>query len=229
MKVGSTRPRHRHTPVAFSFEPITGGLMSSMRQCQHVKPSGIFCGSPALRGHSYCYYHHEQGARERRRRRYTSPDQDLGLDFGALDTPESIQINIAEVMYALIDKRIDQRTARTLLYALQLALQNLKHLRLKPLYGEDQVIAMDFTDTVDQFDAEDDDEDEELEDQPTEEAAEAAAEDEEQEEEHVQEVVQQSAAEPARTAHIGAAPPVPVVANDGHVLSVPTALPQRTN
>lgn len=27
------------------------------RQCEHIKTNGEFCGSPALRGRNYCYFH----------------------------------------------------------------------------------------------------------------------------------------------------------------------------
>jgi hypothetical protein len=41
------------------------GLISQMRvvnakkarQCEHIKTNGEFCGSPALRGRNYCYFH----------------------------------------------------------------------------------------------------------------------------------------------------------------------------
>jgi hypothetical protein len=31
--------------------------MYSFPTCQHIKKNGIRCGSPALRGRSFCYFH----------------------------------------------------------------------------------------------------------------------------------------------------------------------------
>ena len=31
--------------------------MKSVKHCRHVKEDGIACGSPALRGQGYCYFH----------------------------------------------------------------------------------------------------------------------------------------------------------------------------
>ena len=31
--------------------------MKSVKHCRHVKEDGIACGSPALRGQSYCHFH----------------------------------------------------------------------------------------------------------------------------------------------------------------------------
>jgi hypothetical protein len=31
--------------------------MKLVRHCRHVKEDGIACGSPALRGQGYCYFH----------------------------------------------------------------------------------------------------------------------------------------------------------------------------
>jgi len=45
----------------------------SLRLCGHLKPDGLPCGSPALRGQSLCYFHHRDRqhllkfARDRRR------------------------------------------------------------------------------------------------------------------------------------------------------------------
>jgi hypothetical protein len=40
--------------------------MGRYRLCQHIKDSGEFCGSPAMRGKHYCYFHLEVVRRRRR-------------------------------------------------------------------------------------------------------------------------------------------------------------------
>src|SRR5579862_628284 len=40
--------------------------MQGRRLCHYTKDNGQFCGSPAVRGQSYCYYHVELVRRRRR-------------------------------------------------------------------------------------------------------------------------------------------------------------------
>ncbi len=39
--------------------------------CTHIKSDGIRCGSPAMRGHSRCYFHLKQHYRDKPRRQPT--------------------------------------------------------------------------------------------------------------------------------------------------------------
>lgn len=39
-----------------SFEPVT--ITQSRHQCRHIHAKGNQCGSPALRGEHFCYFHH---------------------------------------------------------------------------------------------------------------------------------------------------------------------------
>ncbi len=41
--------------------------------CTHIKSDGIRCGSPAMRGHSRCYFHLKQHYRDKPRRQPTRP------------------------------------------------------------------------------------------------------------------------------------------------------------
>ncbi len=88
------------------------------RTCRHIKPNGLRCESPALRSGNFCYYH--------------SKTHIIGADpnekFGALQlpTPEdssAIQLSIARISDAIINGRIDQKKATSLLYGLQIAAQ----------------------------------------------------------------------------------------------------------
>jgi len=91
------------------------------RACRHIKPNGLRCQSPALKDTFFCYFHsklHGLGAEQFEK-------------FGPmrLPTPEgpaAIQLSIAKITDALITGRIDPKRAGQLLYAMQIASQNLE-------------------------------------------------------------------------------------------------------
>lgn len=80
---------------------------------------GSFCGSPALRGQRFCFFHnprqpaHRQLAKNRRRA------DTLRLHFPLLHTHEDLQIALCEVLNALCDDRMDPDRAAALLFGLQ--------------------------------------------------------------------------------------------------------------
>jgi hypothetical protein len=91
-------------------------------ECRHIKTSGGKCGSPALRGQPYCYFH----ARLRERAARQQPGF-LPFAFQNLEDRGAIQHAICEVAMALADHRLDAKRASILVYALQLASQNTKY------------------------------------------------------------------------------------------------------
>lgn len=105
--------------------------MKSIRTCLYIKTNGEVCNSPALRRRGYCYFHHEAAKRNQRRTRLGNA-QSLNVDFPEFDDAEAIQVGISEVAFALLDRRLDPRQATTLLYAMQLAISNLKNLHNAP-------------------------------------------------------------------------------------------------
>jgi hypothetical protein len=95
--------------------------------CNFIKYDDVLCGSPALRGKDYCYFHHRQihdaayGARARRRRyevRFTLP---------ALEDPWVIQDMLSQVAGALAANTIDYRRASAMLTALRMASAELRN------------------------------------------------------------------------------------------------------
>ena len=90
-------------------------------ECRHIKTSGGKCGSPALRGQPYCYFH------SRLRERATQQPSFLPFAFQNLEDRGAIQHAISEVGMAVADHRIDSKRAGILLYALQIASQNAKN------------------------------------------------------------------------------------------------------
>lgn len=88
----------------------------SKPRCLHLRFSGRRCGSPALRGRPYCYFHAKQ--RE---------PQPLRLYLSQLDDPTAIQFNIARVMNAYQAGRMSRKDAYLYVAALQVASGNLRN------------------------------------------------------------------------------------------------------
>ena len=86
--------------------------------CRHIKPNGLRCESPALKGGQFCYYHskvHTIGA---------EPNLKYGpLLLPAPEDSAAIQLSVARINDALINGRIDLKKATTLFYGLQIAAQ----------------------------------------------------------------------------------------------------------
>ena len=92
--------------------------------CRHIHTTGNRCGSPALRGEEFCYYHHAT-------RRGPRPiDHDYLCPNSAFDLPSledrpSIHLAIAVVARRIALNQIDLQRGRLLLYALRIASINL--------------------------------------------------------------------------------------------------------
>lgn len=95
--------------------------------CRHRKQDGVLCGSPALRGQKFCYFHYHQrhdamyGARARRRHRT------VRFDLPPLDTPRSIHDVLCQVVAALSSDTIDYQRAGVMISALRLASSELRN------------------------------------------------------------------------------------------------------
>ena len=95
----------------------------NVRTCTHVKVSGKTCGSPALRGEFFCYFHTRviKGVPQR---------VDMRMDSMALlEDCESIQFSIMHVVDGLIKGTLDKTRARLILEALRIAARNAKNVR----------------------------------------------------------------------------------------------------
>jgi hypothetical protein len=86
--------------------------------CRHIKPNGLRCESPALKGGHFCYYHskvHSLGA---------EPNAKYGpLQLPTPEDPAAIQLSVARISDAIINGRLDLKKATSLLYGLQIAAQ----------------------------------------------------------------------------------------------------------
>ncbi|SRR6266404_1042839 len=89
-------------------------------RCQQVKTDGVRCGSPAMRGGPFCYFHERMVNR-------MPPSQ-----FPPLEDGNAIQCAIMQVLDGVAAGRMDRQTANTLLYGLQTASANLRKVRFEP-------------------------------------------------------------------------------------------------
>jgi hypothetical protein len=90
-------------------------------RCQHIKVSGVQCGSPALQGKRLCYFHsriHNVRAAN---------------NLPVLEDANSIQCALMQIARALLDKSIDHKTAGLLLYTMQTASANFRRVNFEPL------------------------------------------------------------------------------------------------
>ncbi len=90
------------------------------RRCSHIKVNGLRCNAPARRGDFLCVFHDS-----------AEPRSETDFWIPIVEDHASFQVAINKVLQAVIDKLIDQKTAHTLLYGLQIAYANLKHLKIE--------------------------------------------------------------------------------------------------
>jgi DNA polymerase III gamma/tau subunit len=107
-------------------------------RCTHIKTNGTQCGSPALRGRRFCFFHKNwQGQRIQLNAQPTSP---VSFTMPVLEDADSVQVALMQVIRLLLARQIDTKIAGLLLYALQTASLNLRELRLEPYCPESVVI-----------------------------------------------------------------------------------------
>lgn len=86
--------------------------------CTHIKVNGLRCGSPAMAGKSFCYFH------QRLIRGVRTPPKSRIHPIAILEDPSAIQSSIMEIVNALIRNHIDIKRARLILRALGIAARN---------------------------------------------------------------------------------------------------------
>lgn len=114
-----------------------------IRHCEHVKTNGHFCGSPAMRGRNYCFFHIIDIGRRLRLQRYF----DHGLQAPAIELPlledaASIQLALMQVTEALLKGTLDRKTAGLVLYSLQTASSNLRNMQKEAEADADNAVCI---------------------------------------------------------------------------------------
>jgi hypothetical protein len=93
-------------------------LNKNVRFCTHIKVNGARCGSPALRGEVFCYFH------QRMIRGVRTPTKSRLHPIALIENEEGIQASLMEVINALVRNTIDFRRAQLILRALHIAVKN---------------------------------------------------------------------------------------------------------
>jgi hypothetical protein len=107
-------------------------------RCTHIKTNGTQCGSPALRGRRFCFFHKNwQGQRIALN---VQPAAPLSFTMPVLEDADSVQVALMQVMRLILAGQLDPKIAGLLLYALQTASLNLRHMKLEPYQHETVVI-----------------------------------------------------------------------------------------
>ncbi len=103
--------------------PIPLPKRPNVRNCTHIKVTGQRCGSPALRGEFFCYFHTRviKGVQQR---------VDMQLhSMALLEDCESIQLSLMHVVDGLVKGTLDPTRARLIIQALRIAARNAKNVR----------------------------------------------------------------------------------------------------
>ncbi len=107
-------------------------VQPSVRVCTHIKVTGVRCGSPALRGEQFCYFH------QRMVRGVATPPNARLHPIALIESEEAIQSSLMEVINALARNSIDLRRAELLLRALHIAVRNARRVRFN--IHEDEMV-----------------------------------------------------------------------------------------
>jgi hypothetical protein len=98
-------------------------LNPSVKICTHIKVTGIRCGSPALRGEKFCYFH------ERMINGVPTPPHARIHPMALIETEEAIQVALMETINAIVRNTIDLRRADLIIKALNIAVKNSRRVR----------------------------------------------------------------------------------------------------
>ncbi len=96
-------------------------------RCSHVYASGVQCGSPAMRGNQYCYFH----------RRHHGAIRTLYNTLNTIDDPYGVQNCLMETMRGIVDSTIERPVGALLLAGLRTAAINLTRM---PEIDPDEVV-----------------------------------------------------------------------------------------
>ncbi len=96
------------------------------KYCQHVRENGTFCGSGAVKGRAFCYFHLRVRARRLAMAQAQSQEKTWHPELPPLEDMHAVQVALMQVADGLAEDVINPRRAGLLLYALQQAASNLR-------------------------------------------------------------------------------------------------------
>jgi hypothetical protein len=111
-----TRSENFFNPDPKGVNPMP--LNQNIRVCTHIKVNGVPCGSPALHGEIFCYFH------QRMIRGVRTPSKSRLHPIAFIENEEGIQSALMEIINALVRNTIDFRRAQLVLRALHIAVKN---------------------------------------------------------------------------------------------------------
>jgi len=96
-----------------------------VKDCRHLRESGQYCGSVAVKGRDFCAYHLRDRGRRLKMARARARHQRWRLQLPPLEDLYAVQVSIDRVLNALLDEQLDRHTGGLVLYGLQQAATNL--------------------------------------------------------------------------------------------------------
>ncbi len=102
----------------------------SVKTCTHIKVTGHPCGSPALRGEKFCYFH------QRMIHGVPTPSKARIHPMALIENEEAIQVALMETINAIVRNQIDFQRANLLIRALSIAVRNSRRVRFDRLESE---------------------------------------------------------------------------------------------
>ena len=113
---------------------------ANILRCTHIKTNGTQCGSPAVRGRRFCFFHKNWHGERIPLGALPAANLNASFTLPVLEDADSIQVALMQVMRLILARQIDPKMAGLLLYALQTASVNLRHTELEPRPRERVVI-----------------------------------------------------------------------------------------
>jgi hypothetical protein len=95
----------------------------AVKTCTHIKATGHPCGSPALRGEIFCYFH------QRMIHGVPTPAKARIHPMALIENEEAIQVALMETINAIVRNQIDPQRANLIIRALSIAVRNSRRVR----------------------------------------------------------------------------------------------------
>src|SRR5438874_1893387 len=106
---------HMFSATGLPYATISHPSAINIPRCHHIRVNGVQCGSPALKDRRLCYFHS--------RVRITRGSTNLPI----LEDINSVQHALMQVITALLEGKVDRQIGGLLLYGLQTASANSRH------------------------------------------------------------------------------------------------------